>query len=240
MNCIYFSGISNTHSFLSKLRETCPSGLTAPFKGENMMFFPEITLWFRAAVTVLHSLNGSRNVTFHTLLLLENSSVHVLTVLRYACVRVPFRRSWRFWTCESRGVMQLRSGCRDQNNEKDRPWTLHFVVSVPQGPEVTKFRFLTELCGFRVTVETYVTPNGVLQCKRSQRFGHTHCTPCTLLGVLRMVTPTHHVAAKLQCSTPNAAAVGEHTLNYRNCGEWKEEKQVLVRRLPLNAHSHEP
>lgn len=95
VNCIYiFSGISNTHSFLSKLRETCPSGLTAPFKGENLMFIPEITHWFRAAVTVLHSLNGSRNVTFHTLLLLENRSVHVLTVLRYACVRVPFRRSW--------------------------------------------------------------------------------------------------------------------------------------------------
>lgn len=58
--------------------------------------------------------------------------------------------------------MQLRSGRRDQNSEKGRPWTSHFVVSVPQGPEVTKLRFLTELCGFPVTVETYVTPNGVL------------------------------------------------------------------------------
>jgi hypothetical protein len=44
-------------------------------------------------------------------------------------------------------VMQLRSNHRDQDPEKDRPLTPHFVVSVARGPEVAKVPSLTELCG---------------------------------------------------------------------------------------------
>jgi hypothetical protein len=36
------------------------------------------------------------------------------------------------------GVMQLRSGHRDQDPTKDRPLTPHFIVSVERGPEVSK------------------------------------------------------------------------------------------------------
>jgi hypothetical protein len=38
---------------------------------------------------------------------------------------------------------------------------------------VSKVRSLTELCGLRVSVESYVAPKGPLQCKSGQRFGHT-------------------------------------------------------------------
>jgi hypothetical protein len=70
-------------------------------------------------------------------------------------------------------VMQLRPSSRDQDPEKDRPLTPHFVLSVARGPDVTKVRSLTEICSVRVQVETYVAPKGPLQFKRCQRFGHT-------------------------------------------------------------------
>jgi len=43
---------------------------------------------------------------------------------------------------------------------------------VAREPEVSKVRSITELCGLRVSVESYVAPKGPLQCKRCQRFGH--------------------------------------------------------------------
>ena len=42
-------------------------------------------------------------------------------------------------------VMQLRSGRRDQDPTKDRPLTPHFIVTVAQGPEVSKVRSITEI-----------------------------------------------------------------------------------------------
>jgi hypothetical protein len=59
-----------------------------------------------------------------------------------------------------KGGMQLRSGRRDQNPANDRPPTPHFIVSVTRGSEVSKVRSITQLCGLRVTVETYVAPKG--------------------------------------------------------------------------------
>jgi hypothetical protein len=44
-------------------------------------------------------------------------------------------------------VLQLRSNRREQDPEKNRPLTPHFIVSVARGPEVAKVRSLTELCG---------------------------------------------------------------------------------------------
>ena len=70
-------------------------------------------------------------------------------------------------------VMQLHSGRRDQDPSKDHPLKPHFFLSVVRGPEVSKVRSITDLCGLRVSVETYVASKGPLQCKRCQRFGHT-------------------------------------------------------------------
>ena len=60
----------------------------------------------------------------------------------------------------------MRSGRRGQDPSKDRPPRPHFIVSVARGPEVSKMRSLTELCGLRVSVETYVAPKGQLEIKR--------------------------------------------------------------------------
>jgi len=71
------------------------------------------------------------------------------------------------------GVTPLRSVRRDSDPAKDRPPAPHFIVPVARGPEVSKVRSLTELCGLRVSVESYLAPKGPLQCKRCQRLGHT-------------------------------------------------------------------
>jgi hypothetical protein len=63
-------------------------------------------------------------------------------------------------------IMQLRSKRRDQDSEKDRPLTPHFIVSVARGPDVAKVRSLADLCGLRVKVETHRVPKEPLQCKR--------------------------------------------------------------------------
>jgi hypothetical protein len=65
--------------------------------------------------------------------------------------------------------MQLRSKRRDQDPEKDRPVTPHFIVSVARDPDVAIVRSLTDIGGLRAT---YNASKGPLQCK-SQRFGHT-------------------------------------------------------------------
>jgi hypothetical protein len=69
--------------------------------------------------------------------------------------------------------MQLRSKLRDQDTEKDRPLTPHFIVSVARGPDVAEVLSLTDLSGLRVKVETYNAPKGPMQWKRCQRLGHT-------------------------------------------------------------------
>ena len=131
------------------------------------------------------------------------------------------------------GVMQLRSGHRDQNPEYDRPVTPYFIVTVARGPEVSKVRSITQLCGLRVTVETYTAPKGPLQCKRCQRFGHTqrncsYAPRCVACGEAR------HSG---ECSTSKEQLKGcgcgvNHTANYRGCGKWKEAKAALARRAP--------
>ena len=63
-------------------------------------------------------------------------------------------------------VTQLRSGRRDQDPNKDRLPTPPFIVSVARGPEVSRVRSITELCGLRVSVESYMDPKGPMQCKR--------------------------------------------------------------------------
>ena len=132
------------------------------------------------------------------------------------------------------GVLQLRSGRRDRTAEA-HPLTPHFIVSVARGPDVARVRSITELCGLRVSVETYVAPKGPLQCRRCQRFGHTqhycgYAPRCVACGEA-------HLSG--ECSTPQqqlkcCGCGGNHTASYRGCEKWKEAKAALARRAPVN------
>lgn len=54
------------------------------------------------------------------------------------------------------GALQVPSGRRDQEAAKVRPLTPHFILFVSRGPKVAKVLSLTELCGFRVSVEMLI------------------------------------------------------------------------------------
>jgi hypothetical protein len=104
---------------------------------------------------------------------------------------------------------------------------------VARGPEVSRVRSLTELCGLRVTVETYVAPKGPLQCKRCQRFGHTqrncgHVPRCVAYGGSHLSGECPVPRGQPQC----CSCGGDHTANYRGCVRWKEARAAFAKRAP--------
>ena len=198
-------------------------------KGESLMLVPERGDGFRAAVSALRSLVVRKGVSFHTFSLPEDRCARLLIKnMGHLMPEEVVREELGALGIFVQGVMQLRSGRRDQNTEKYRPVTPHFIVTVERGPEVTKIRSITQLCGLRVTVETYTAPKGPLQYKR---FGHTqrncgYAPRCVACG------ETHHSG---ECSTPKeqlkcCGCVCNHTANYRGCGKWKDAKAALARR----------
>ena len=131
------------------------------------------------------------------------------------------------------GATQLRSSCRDQDPAKDRPLTPHFIVSVARGSEVSRMQSITELCGLRVSVETYMAPKGPLQYKRCQRFGHTqrnfgYAPRCVACGGSQLSGGCSAPREQLQC----CGCGGNQTENYSGCIKWKEAKTALVKRAP--------
>jgi hypothetical protein len=156
------------------IRAKTASKLLAQMKGEIIMLVPGTADGFRATTGALRSLGEDKGVSFHTFSLPEDRCVRLLLKnLRKRMPEAEIKEELEALHISVQGVMQLRSKRRDQDPEKDRPLTPHFIVLVARGPEVAKLRSLTELCGLRVQVETYVAPKGPLQCKRWQRFGHT-------------------------------------------------------------------
>ena len=171
-------------------------------------------------------------MTFYTFSLPEDRCVRLL--IRDQGRRMPesaFREELESLGIQVQGVMQIRSGRRDQDPSKDRPLTPHFIVSVARGPEVPKVRSLTGLCGLRVKVETYVPPKGPLQCKRCQRFCHTqrncgHGPRCVACGGPHLVADCPAPRVQPRC----CGCGGDHTARYRECAKWKEAKAALAGR----------
>jgi len=94
-------------------------------------------------------------------------------------------------------------------------------------------RSITELCGLRGSVESYLPPKFPLQCKRCQLFGHKlrncgYAPRCVACG-------NSHLSGG--CSTTREQPVccgcgGNHTANYRGCVECKEAKPALAKQTP--------
>jgi len=171
---IFISGATDTRAFLAWLRAFCPGGLLAQLKSENLMVVPSTADGFRAAVIALRSLDGKYGVSFHTFTLPEDRCARLLVKnLGRGTPESVVREELESLNICVQGVTQLSSGRRDPDPARDRPPTPHFIASVARGPEVSEVRSITELCGLRVSVESYLTPKGPLQCRRCQRFGHT-------------------------------------------------------------------
>jgi hypothetical protein len=184
-------------------------------KGREAHGVPSTANGFRAAFSALWSLDGKEGVSFHTFTLLEDRCVRLLVKnLGRGMPESVVREELESLNIRVKGVTQLRSGRRNQDPAKDRPTTPHFIISVARGPEVSKVRSLTELCGLRVSVESYVVPKDPLQYKRSQRFGHTqrncgYAPRCVAFGGSHLTGGCFSLREQPQC----CGCGGNHTAN---------------------------
>jgi hypothetical protein len=119
-------------------------------KGEILILVPETADGYRVAIGALRSLDVSEGVSFHTFSLPEDRCVRLLKNLGKRLSEAEIREELEALHINVQAVMQLRSKQRDEDPEKDRPLTPHFIVLVARGPDVAKVRYLTDLCGLRV------------------------------------------------------------------------------------------
>ena len=63
------SGVTDTRDFLAWLSVLCHSSLSAQMNGERLMIVPGTADGFRAKISALRSLDGSKGASFHTSLL---------------------------------------------------------------------------------------------------------------------------------------------------------------------------
>jgi hypothetical protein len=75
---IFISGVDDIRASLARLNASCPGGLTAHLKDEELMVVQSTTNGLRAAVSALRSLDGRDSVTFHTYSLPEDLCVRLL------------------------------------------------------------------------------------------------------------------------------------------------------------------
>jgi hypothetical protein len=223
---IFISGARDTRAFLAWMRAACPGGLTAQLKADKVMVVPSTADGFRDTVSALRFLDGGKSVSFHTLKLPEIRCARLLVKNLGRGMPESVVRELEALGIHVQGVLQLRCARRDQDPPKDRPLTP--IVSVARGFEVSNVRYITELCGLRVSVESYVVPKGPLQCKRWQRFGHTkrncgYAPRCVACG-------GSHLSGG--CSISRDRLGANHTASYRSCVKWKEAKAALAKRAP--------
>jgi len=108
-----------------------------------------------------------------------------------------------------------------------------------RGPELTRVRSITELCGLRVSLESYLAPKVPMQCKRCQRFGQTQRN-CSYAPRCVACEGSHFSGG---CSTPREQTQccgygGYHAANYRDCVKWKGAKAALAKQAPQRAPSN--
>jgi hypothetical protein len=130
-------------------------------KGETLMLVPKTADGSRVTIGAQRSLREDKGVSFHTFSLPEDRCVRLL--LKNVGKRMPeaeIKEELEALRISVQAVIQLGSKRRDQDPEKDRPLTLHFVVSVVRGPDVAKVRSLTELCGLQYGSSFQVLQSG--------------------------------------------------------------------------------
>jgi hypothetical protein len=199
-------------------------------KGEYFILVPETAHGFWATIGALRSLGEGDDMRF-----LSPEGPMLRLLLKNLGKRMrdhEIREELEATSIQVQAVMQLRSRRRDQDAEKDRPLTPHFIVSVAWWPpDMAKVRSVTELSGLQIKVETYNDPKAPLQCKRCQRFGHTqsncgYAPRCVACGDAHpsgtYFTPKQQLKG-YSCG-------GNHTANCRGYCKWKEAKAAAAKR----------
>jgi hypothetical protein len=228
------SGVTDTRGFLSWVRPSCQSGLSAQIKGEKLMLVLRKADGFKATVSALRSFDGSKGLSFHTFSLPEDRCVRLLVKkLDRQMPEDVVREGLENLRICVQEVLQLRSGRRDQEASKARPLNPYFIVSVQRGPKWRNYVLWpnSAICESRWRS---ITPRKGLKCKRCQSFGHTQrywryapqCVPC---GEAYLSGECYTSQRQLKC----CSCGGNHTAIYRGCVKWKEAKAALAKWTPV-------
>jgi hypothetical protein len=118
-----------------------------------MIVAPSTADGFRAAVSAVRSVLGKKAVSFHKFTFPEDRCGRRLVKKRRLCtpesVVIGELESLNISSGSHKAtIYRSRSGLR-----QGTPSHRHFIVSVAGGLELSKVRSLTELCGFRLSVE---------------------------------------------------------------------------------------
>ena len=87
------------------------------------------------------------------------------------------------------GVTLLRSGLRDQGPTKVRPHP-HFILSVARGPEVSRVRSITEICGCECRWSRALLQRALRNASAASASDTRSETVVTRLGASRVGAPT--------------------------------------------------
>jgi hypothetical protein len=181
-------------------------------KGERLMVFPGTADDIRAAITALRSLDVSKGVSFHTFSFPEDRCMRLrIKNLGRGMPETVMREERDALGIFVQEVQQLRSGRRDQDPEKDRPATPHFIVTMARGPDVSKVRAITQLCGLRTTVESYTTPGVLCSADAGSALDTPSVAAVTHPGASRVARPTCQAGAQHPKNSLNVVAAEETT-----------------------------
>jgi hypothetical protein len=140
-------------------------------KGEKLMVVPPITDGFRAAVNALRSIDGKDDVSFHSFTLSEDRCTRrLLKNLGRGITESVANDEMEYLNYGVEGAAQVRSSVRDPQPAKESPPNTHLIVTMARGHEVPNLPLVTELCGLRVSVESYVAlKTGAMQALSALR-----------------------------------------------------------------------
>jgi len=176
------------------------------------MVVPSTADVFRAAVRALRSLDMNDGVSFHSFTISEERCARIVVKnMGRGMAESVVREELESLNVCVQGVTQLRSERRDPDPAKDYLPTPHFIVSVAHGPEVSKVRSLTELCGLRMLVKSYLAPNVRCNASASSASATHSATEDMHIGASHVGAPNSPVAALPRGTGLCAVAAGETT-----------------------------
>jgi hypothetical protein len=104
-----------TNTFLVWLRASCPGGLTAQLKAEKLIVVPSTANGFRAAVSALRSLDGGEGGFPYLHAPRRALCAALVKNLGRGMPESVVREELEAMDIHAQGIMQLRSGRRDQD-----------------------------------------------------------------------------------------------------------------------------
>jgi hypothetical protein len=205
------------------------------------MVVPATADGFRAVVSALRSLDGREGVSFHTFTLPEDRYVRLLVKnLGRGMPESVAREELESLNIRVQGVMQLRSGLRDQDPAKDHP---------PTPTSLSQWRV-----GLRCQKYVHSPNSAYCECRWNRTWPRkAHCnasaasaldtrsvTADTRPGASRVAAPISPVGAPPRMNSLSAVAAGETTRRTTGAVLSGKRRRRLLRSKRPSVHERTP